>query len=62
MRRFVVAALPLPKGTNSELLTEMLLGLMDGLLLEYSFLGKKTDPEKVADQILLVFGSQSRGE
>lgn len=44
----------LPEGTDSACVTEMLMALMDGLLIEYSFLGKTVDPEKVADQILAV--------
>ncbi len=39
---------------DSKLLTSMLTGVMDGLLLEYSFLNKKIDSEKVSNQIIAV--------
>ena len=37
---------------DSELATSLLTGMMDGLLLEYSFLNKKVDSKKVSDQII----------
>ena len=37
---------------DSKLATSLLTGMMDGLLLEYSFLNKKIDSEKVSDQII----------
>jgi AcrR family transcriptional regulator len=37
---------------NSQLITSVLIGLMDGLLLEYSFRDKKIDLEKAAAQII----------
>ncbi|MGW8185562.1 MAG: TetR/AcrR family transcriptional regulator [Candidatus Moraniibacteriota bacterium] len=39
---------------DSQLLTSMLTGMMDGLLLEYSFLNKKINSEKVSSQIIAV--------
>jgi len=39
---------------DSQLLTSMLTGMMDGLLLEYSFLNKKINSAKVSDQIIAV--------
>ena len=39
---------------DSKLLTSLLTGMMDGLLLEYSFLNKKIDSEKVSRQIIAV--------
>lgn len=48
---------------DGRLLTSMLTGMMDGLLLEHSFLGKKTDPAKVSGQIVSVlFSSVRRGQ
>ena len=44
----------LTKKVDSQLLTSMLTGMMDGLLLEYSFLNKKVDSKKIADQIIAV--------
>ena len=38
--------------TDSYLITSLLAGMMDGLLLEYSFLNKKIDSEKVSNQII----------
>ena len=37
---------------DSHLVTSLLIGMMDGLLLEYSFLNKKIDSEKVSNQII----------
>ena len=39
---------------DSRLLTSLLAGMMDGLILEYSFLNKKIDSEKVSNQIVAV--------
>ena len=40
------------KKDDSHLVTSLLTGMMDGLLLEYSFLNKKIDSEKVSNQII----------
>ena len=37
---------------DSYLVTSLLTGMMDGLLLEYSFLDKKIDSEKISNQII----------
>lgn len=37
---------------DSKLLTSLLTSMMDGLLLEYSFLNKKMDSVKISDQII----------
>ena len=37
---------------DSRLVTSLLTGMMDGLLLEYSFLNKKIDSEKISKQII----------
>jgi AcrR family transcriptional regulator len=39
---------------DSRFLASMLTGVMDGLLLEYSFLNKKINSAKVSDQIIAV--------
>lgn len=39
---------------DSRLLTFLLISMMDGLLLEYSFLNKKINSAKVSDQIIAV--------
>ena len=39
---------------DSRLLTSMLTGMMDGLLLEHSFLNKKINSAKISDQIIAV--------
>ena len=39
---------------DSYLVTSLLTGMMDGLLLEYSFLNKKIDSEKVSNQIIAI--------
>lgn len=44
----------LDKKVDSRLLTSMLTSMMDGLLLEYSFLNKKMDSEKVASHIVAI--------
>jgi AcrR family transcriptional regulator len=52
--RETVAKWRLPKEIDGSCVTEMLMALMDGLLIEYSFLDKQIDSERVADQILAV--------
>ncbi|MDD3487359.1 MAG: TetR/AcrR family transcriptional regulator [Candidatus Moranbacteria bacterium] len=42
---------------DSHLLASMLTSMMDGLLLDYSFLNKKMNPEKVANQIVVILFS-----
>ncbi len=37
---------------DSKVLTSLITGMMDGLLLEYSFMNKKLDSENVANQIV----------
>jgi AcrR family transcriptional regulator len=54
--RETVTGWRLPKEADASCLTEMLMALMDGLLIEYSFLDKPIDSERVADQILAVLG------
>jgi AcrR family transcriptional regulator len=44
----------LTKKVDSRLLTSMLTSMMDGLLLEYSFLNKKINSAKISDQIIAV--------
>lgn len=51
-----VAGWCLPETIDSSCVAGMLMALMDGLLIEYSFLGKPIDSERVADQILVVLG------
>jgi len=43
---------------DSNLVTSLLTGMMDGLLLEYSFLGKKIDSEKISNQIIALLFSK----
>ena len=50
----VLASKNLANKVDSRLLTSMLTGMMDGLLLEYSFLNKKINSAKVSDQIIAV--------
>ena len=42
--------------TDSYFLSELLLGMMDGLIVEHSFLRKPIDPERVAEQIVTFLG------
>jgi len=42
------------KKIDSRMLSSLLMGMMDGLLLEYSLLGKKINSEKVSNQIIAV--------
>jgi len=44
----------LTKKVDAELLTSLLTSMMDGLLLEYSFLDKKMNSAKISDQIITV--------
>jgi len=44
----------LTERVDSRLVTSLLTGMMDGLLLEYSFLNKKIDSAKISDQIIAV--------
>jgi len=44
----------LTKKVNTKLLTSLFIGMMDGLLLEYSFLNKKINSAKISDQIIAV--------
>ena len=48
----MIANKKLTHKVDSKLATSLLTGMMDGLLLEYSFLNKKIDSEKVSDQII----------
>lgn len=50
----VSASKKITRKIDSQLITSLLTGMMDGLLLEYSFLNKKIDSEKVSDQIIAV--------
>jgi len=42
------------KKFDSYLVTSLLTGMMDGLLLEYSFLDKEIDSEKISNQIISI--------
>jgi len=44
----------LTKKVDVGLLTSLLTSMMDGLLLEYSFLNKKINSAKISDQIITV--------
>ena len=50
----VFASKKLPKKVDVGLLTSLLTSMMDGLLLEYSFLNKKINSAKISDQIIAV--------
>ena len=50
----MIANKKLTHKVDSKLTTSLLTGMMDGLLLEYSFLNKKIDSEKVSDQIIVM--------
>ena len=39
---------------DSYLATSMLTGMMDGLILEYSFLNKRINTEKMSNQIIMM--------
>jgi len=39
---------------DSGIVTSLLIGMMDGLLLEYSFLNKKIDSKKISKQIIAI--------
>jgi len=45
----------LRKNVDYQLFTTLLISMMDGLILEYSFLDKKVKPDKIADEIIAVF-------
>jgi len=49
-----VAKKKLTKKVDIRLLTSLFIGMMDGLLLEYSFLNKKIDSEKASNQIIAI--------
>jgi AcrR family transcriptional regulator len=42
------------KKADERLLASLLIGMMDGLLLEFSFLNKKIDSKKVSNQIIAI--------
>ena len=50
----ILASKNLTNKVDSRLLASMLTGMMDGLLLEYSFLNKKINSAKISDQIIAV--------
>ena len=54
----VIANKKLASRVDSKLATSLLTGMMDGLLLEYSFLNKKVDSEKVSSQIVAMLFSR----
>ena len=54
----MIASKRLTHKVDSNLATSLLTGMMDGLLLEYSFLNKKVDSEKVSDQIIAMLFSK----
>jgi len=50
----VFANKKITKKIDTRLLTSLFVGMMDGLLLEYSFLDKKINLEKITNQIMTV--------
>ena len=50
----MVANKKLSSQANDKLLTSLLIGMMDGLILEYSFLNKDINSSKVANQIVVI--------
>jgi AcrR family transcriptional regulator len=52
----IVAPRRLDDEADSSLLALMLTAMMDGLILEHSFLERPLDPDKVSDQIMAVLG------
>jgi len=50
----VFASKKLTEKVDARLLTSLLTSMMDGLLLEYSFLNKKINSAKISDQIIAV--------
>ncbi|MEA2064977.1 MAG: TetR/AcrR family transcriptional regulator [Patescibacteria group bacterium] len=50
----MIAKKKLARKVDSRLLTSLLTGMMDGLLLEYSFLNKKINSKKVSNQIITI--------
>jgi len=55
----VIASKNLTRIVDSKLMTTLLIGMMDGLLLEHSFFNERIDLEKVPSQIVSVFFSQN---
>ena len=53
-----IASKKLAHKMNSELAISLLTGMMNGLLLEYSFLNKKVDSEEVSNQIIAILFSK----
>jgi len=47
-----LASRKITKNIDAKLLTSLLIGMMDGLLLEYSFLNKKINLTKISEQIV----------
>jgi len=47
-----LASRKITKNVDAKLLTSLLIGMMDGLLLEYSFLNKKINLTKISEQIV----------
>lgn len=56
----VIASKKLSRIVDSKLMTSLLTGMMDGLLLEHSFFNEKIDLEKVPGQIVSVLFSQDK--
>jgi AcrR family transcriptional regulator len=52
----VMASKKITQAVDCRLVTSLLTGMMDGLLLEYSFLNKKIDAKKISTQIITVMG------
>ena len=50
----VLKSKKIARKVDSKLVTSLLTGMMDSLLLEYSFLNKKIDSDKVSSQIIAV--------
>ncbi|MEA2089031.1 MAG: TetR/AcrR family transcriptional regulator [Patescibacteria group bacterium] len=50
----MIAKKKLARKVDSRLLTSLLTGMMDGLLLEYSFLNKKINSKKISNQIITI--------
>ncbi|MCE5328731.1 TetR/AcrR family transcriptional regulator [bacterium] len=42
----------LPQNVDYQLFTSLFLSMMDGIILDYSFLNKKIESDKIADQII----------
>jgi len=52
----VMASKKITQAVDCRLITSLLTGMMDGLLLECSFLNKKIDAKKISTQIIAVMG------